>query len=446
MKEVDLFKLAKEALNYALKHGAEQVDVFISRSHSMEVEIEKSGIKTCSIRHNHGIGIRAYYKGGLGFSTSQNLSLESIREAAKKAAKQARNTEPDPDFVSLPEPKKVPPVSGLYDNNIAEITIDKIISLTKELISSCKEVYERVIVNGEVSCSSREYVIMNSLGVEVFEKKTGISAYAFCIIKRDNDVGSYYDFDASHTLKDLNVNEVGKNACKGALEFLGAKKIETKTMDIILYFLPAGSFIEAIMDAANAESVQRKRSYLMDKLNKQIGPEFLTVYDDGTIPGGLASSTYDGEGVPKKRFVVIEKGVLKTYLHNSYTANKAKVENNACAVRSYYSVPGIAPSNIQITPGDWKFEELLEETKEGILIKRGGIYPDPVTGSISTSIDFGLKVERGEIKYPVKGALIGGNALEMLENIVGISKEYREIKGSIYPAIKIKNVKVSGSA
>ena len=444
MKELDLLEISRKAIDIALKEGAEQVDVYASDARIFSIDIEKSGIKSVDVVRDRGIGIRAYVKGGLGFSSTQKLDLESVIKMAKRAVKQAKQAEPDPDFVSLPGPQKVPKVQELCDVEIVNMKIEDLIELVKIMIESAKVVKD-IVVNGNASCIYGKRIIVNSLGIEVEEEVTGINFSSFCIVRRNDDVGSFYEMDAGRRLKDVNPSEVGKRAGEGALSFLGARKIETKSMPVILNYLPSFSFISSILRALNAESIQRKRSFMIHTLSKQVAPEFLTVYDDGTIRAGLRSSTYDGEGVPKRRILVIEKGIVKTYLHNSYTANKDKVENNACAIRTYSGIPGISPSNIQIERGTWSLNEMIEDVREGIFIKTGYIIPDPITGNISMTIDFGFKIENGELAYPVKGALIGGLVIQWLRNIDAISKEYREEPGNIMPAIRIKNVRIAGA-
>ena len=440
----ELVELARKAVEAAIAEGAEQADAYASRSRVVAIVIERGGIKLCDTTYNYGIGVRAYYKGGMGFSSSQRLSLDSVVKAAKRAAKQARQARPDPDFVSLPEPARAPRTLRLCDPEVSEISVERMVELACEMIDAAK-VTEDVIVNGDASCHYSRRAVVNSLGVEVEEEVTGVGFSAFCIVKRGDDVGSFYEWDGGRRLKDVNPVAVGRTAGEQALKFLGARKIETKSMPVVLNFLPAASLVGSVLGAANAESVQRKRSFLVGKLGERVGPEFLTVYDDGTVEYGLRSSTYDGEGVPKRRICVIEGGVLKTYLHNSYTANKAGVENNACAVRGYGGPPGIGPSNIQVSPGDWTLDEMIEETREGVFIAAGWIGGDMVTGAVSTSIDFGFKIENGELAYPIKGALLGGNLLDMLKAIDAISKECREEPGNVYPAIRISSVKVAGA-
>jgi len=153
----------------------------------------------------------------------------------------------------------------------------------------------------------------------------------------------------------------------------------------------------------------------------------------------MASSPFDGEGFPHKPLVVVENGILKSYLHNSYTANKAKEPNTGHSTRG-----GISPTNIRPKLGDKTSEQIINQTKEGLYINMGSISPNPVTGEISATVDFGFKIENGELAYPVKNTMIGVNMLELLKNIDAISSDYREEPGTIMPTVRAQNIKVAG--
>lgn len=443
---IDLIAVAKKAIEAALRAGAEQAEAYASRGMGTSISIERGDFKTCKSLYDYGLCVRSYVKGGMGFSYTQRITEKDAVEIGKASAKLARQAQPDPDFISLPEPKKVPEVPGLYDKELAELDVEEFSELMSRIVDAAR-ISPEVIVNCSGSYGYGEYALVNSLGVEIEGRRTGIGFSAFCIVKRGDDIGSFYEWDSGRSLRDVDPEKVGKVAGEGAIRFLGAKKVKTATLPVVFKFLPAAGLISSLIGAANAESIHRKRSYLVDMLGKRIASDILTVYDDGTVERGIASSTYDAEGVPKRRFVVIEKGILKTYLHNSYTANKMKAENNACASRAgYSSPPGIGSSNIQIVPGDISLNEMIAEMREGIVVETGFIWADPITGTISQTIDFGFKIENGEYAYPLKGTLIGSRILDLMRNIDAISKEYREEPGFIWPAIRVKDVRIAGGA
>lgn len=441
---VGLLAIAKKAVEAALGAGAEQAEAYASRSASTSIVIERGGFKTCKALYDYGLCVRSYVKGGMGFSYTQRIEEGEAVDMGKASARLALRSQPDPDFVSLPEPERAPEVPGLYDEEVAELDVEGFSELLYRMIDSAK-VAPDVIVNGEGGYGYGEYALVNSLGVEVEGRATRIGLGSTCIVKRGDDVGSFFEWDSGRSLRDVDPERVGEAAGRGALKSLGARKVKTGAFPVVFKFLPTAGLIGSLLWAANAESIIRRRSYLVGMLGRKIASELLTVHDDGTVGGGLQSSTYDAEGVPKRRFAVIEEGVLKTYLHNSYTANRMKVANNACAVRAgYRSPPGIGYSNLQISPGDASLEEMIADIREGIVVETGFIQADPITGTISQTIDFGFKIENGEYAYPLKGTLIGSRILDLIRNIDAVSKEYREEPGSIWPAVRAKSVRIAG--
>jgi len=185
--------------------------------------------------------------------------------------------------------------------------------------------------------------------------------------------------------------------------------------------------------------VQRNRSYLLGKKGEQIASDLLTLTDNAPIPRGGSSSAYDGEGFPRKPLTVVGNGVLLTCLHNSYTANKAKEPNPGHSTRG-----GISPTNVNPRLGQVTAAEIIADTKEGLYINRGGVSPNPVTGDFSVTVDFGFKIENGELAYPVKNTMLGGHMLEFLRNLDAISSDYREEPGSLMPTLRVQNVRVAG--
>lgn len=185
---------------------------------------------------------------------------------------------------------------------------------------------------------------------------------------------------------------------------------------------------------------------MMGKCGQQVASELVTIEEDPFVPAGLSSTPWDGEGVPTQKRVLIDRGVLTTYLHNSYTAAKAGVENTAHAVRSgYQGNIGIGPTNLLIHPGARPEKALIAEMDEALYINAAELSPDSVTGDISASVDFGFKIENGEIAYPVTNAMIGGHIADVLGRIDAVSSDYRAEPGMIVPSIRITDMQVAGS-
>lgn len=139
--------------------------------------------------------------------------------------------------------------------------------------------------------------------------------------------------------------------------------------------------------------------------------------------------------------------MLPSYLHNSYTANKAGVPSTGHAVRGGYSpAVGIGYGNAQMERGDKTEAELIAGIDEGLYVNSGGLQPESATGDISATVDFGFKIEKGQLAYPVKTTMIGSDVFEMLNNITAVSSDYREEPGTIVPSVLIDGIMVIGGA
>jgi PmbA protein len=440
--DVDLLKnLATIACEAAISDGAEFADVGAWDTRSLAVDIRANTIKSCDASRHAAISVRAIYRGGTGWSSTDEMDEGSAIKAGKKAAALAKVAEPDPDFISLVAPaENYPEVPGLADPTIETMDIRRIIKYAVENIDSALAVSSEAIVEGGFSAQYNASAIVNSLGVSLGKESSRIGGYTMVVIRRGDDVGSFYDFDSARVLEDFAPDGIGARAAQKALKFLGARKIETQRMPIILGPIAASSIFNSIVLNADAEEVQRGRSFMAGKVGEKIASDIITITDDPLIPRGLASRPWDLEGAPSKPLIVVENGVLKTYLYSSYTAGKAKVAITGHGTRSGNAVP----SNIVPKLGSMTSEEIIRSTKHGLYIDIGGIVPNSTTGDVSRTVDFGFVIENGELAYPVASTMIGGNFLDMLKNVDAISSDYREEPGNIMPTIRIQDVLVAG--
>lgn len=436
----ELLKIARMACDTAMKEGAEFVDVVAGTGRSISVELENGAIKSTDVRRSFDVSVRAYVRGGMGSSNAGGyVDEKNVIEAAKKATELSKVAQPDPDFVGLPSPSTYQQVPGLYDDRIAEMDVDQVIEYAVMNIDSAKEVANDAIISGGAGLGFGERALVNSLGVEVESIGTSISANIFAIIKRGDDVGSYFEFDYARDLGDFIPDGIGAKAAEAALRFLGSRKIETCVLPVVFGPLASHGLFSALCGNANAEDIQRDRSYLIGMKGKQVASELLTIIDDGLYPRGISSGRCDGEGFPRKPLVVVERGILRSYLHNFYTANKGGEENTGHSTRG-----GISPTNIRPSLGSMTADEIIEDTKEGLYINRSGLSPNSVTGDISATVDFGFKIENGKLAYPVQNTMIGVNILDLLKSIDAISSDYREEPGIVMPTVRAQNLRVAG--
>jgi PmbA protein len=206
----------------------------------------------------------------------------------------------------------------------------------------------------------------------------------------------------------------------------------------------SSSILEHIFEGVNGDSVYRGASFLAGKLGEKIAGDGVNVIDDGTIPGGFGSSPFDGEGIASRRTIVIENGVLKSYLLNTYTAKKLGLQTTGNASRGLAGTPGIGPGNYFLQPGTKTPQQIISEIKDGLYVTEFlGHGANLVTGDYSRGAS-GLWISGGELAYPVEEITVAGNLKEMFFNISEIGTDL-EFRGAVAcPTIRIDGLTVGG--
>ena len=445
----NLFASAERALKFAASK-VYQAEIFAQKIISQSLLFAKNAIKTVSNIEDNGIAVRVYDNAGrYGFSYTSSLNeMDEIERTVNAAVSSMRLGSPDPEFESLPEPKPLPNVQELYDHYIANSSAEEVIDLGQQIIDAGLCNSSSVVLDGTVSMTREQRVLMNSLGSEFSSDSTIGMLSASAIAKnQEGDVATNSDLSSSRQLKNLRPQWLGETVAKRACDMLGGKKVETMSVPVILFqnaIYPL--FFSIIGVAANADAVQQKRTYLVDKKGKTIASEHLTVIDDGLVAAGFRSLPFDGEGSPKTRQTIIEKGVLRTYLYDTYTAKKDSTKSTGNSMRlGYNTLPLISCNNLRITPGTRTLDTLISETKKGIFIIALHDSPDPVSGRLSGLLSEAFLIEAGEIKYPIKNAMIGIHVFDLLEGITDISSDCREEAGVLIPSIKVENARIAGA-
>jgi len=451
----ELKKYAEIAMNRIMSKNVTHAEIYIS--HQVDVTIRYSNDRCISTFSDEcGMACRVLNSsGGYGFSCGTVDCEMDVINVSKEALMMCSKCESKGQLI-LPDvlDKKIKRVDNLFDRTLVnylsnfknysellrDIMEDIIFAYNrhKHSISSLK--YD-IFINFEL----KSYLIENSLGVEAYEKLSKIYVYIDITLRNAyGSIGFYYDFDVGRYLADININSddnIARIVAK-ALEFSYARKMKnTFKGELISGYVPSYELCFSIVEHANALDVLSGITYMTNMRNRKISTDKLTIIDDGTIPRGVNSSTFDDEGVPKQRITVVDRGILKNYLHNSYTAFIMHEKNNACAYRlNYQSNVLIMPSNVIIVPGAQKTSEMIEDTKKGIFIDIGGLDIDITTGRMNSPILYGYLIEKGEVTSVIKSIFITNSVMELLKNISAVSKDYRQEPGLIMPSIKISNV------
>jgi PmbA protein len=255
-----------------------------------------------------------------------------------------------------------------------------------------------------------DVVIVNTKGVIVEDRETVVMGYADVIIKEGDRVSTAFDYDVSRSVE-IDMQKVGRTAAKLARSSLQSEPVYEQTCDVLLGPHAFGDILEStLISSISSENVQKGRSGLAGKIGQQIAADGLTIIDDGLLDGGLGSAKSDDEGVPSQRNTVVDDGVLKMFLYDTYTAGKDKRESTGNAIRgSYSSPPQVGPRNIRF---EYPRSNVVKETDKGIYVNSiiGAHTANPISGDFSVECRNAFVVENGAYTQPIKSMMISGTS------------------------------------
>jgi PmbA protein len=382
----------------------------------------------------------------MGSAFSQSLDPGDVETVVHRAIGFARVAQPDPYFKGIPSPSVSSEVEGLCDEEIKSLTLEGAGVLARRMIDGVEGVRRGAKYRGNVGAGCSGSYLMTSTGVSIGTDRSYAGAYIAPTYREGEDIGSSDEYDYAISLTEMDLEGIGRKAAEKALGQFGSRKVESGILPVILMPDPVGALCSGLLAAISGENVVKGRTFAASYLGKQIAPEVLEIGDDATIPGAIESSTYDGEGVPRRPIKVVSRGRITTFLHNYYSAGIAGVTTTGHAQRwGYGDYVGAGPTNVRVSGGDSSIDEMVADIERGILVTSAGLFPNIVSGELSSTIDEGFLIEGGEKVHPVKNLMAGGQLLEICGDIELISKEGRTIgKGNFYPAIKIRQLKLAG--
>jgi len=440
----DYMLLAEKALKLAQSLGAEWCDVSVGAGRHIGVDLEKTAVKEAEAGYSQACSVRVFIGGAMGYATSGGHEEDRLLAAARRAVEMASEGTPDPDFKGLPQPESVEEIEGLYDPRIDRLKVEDVVAMAVANTKLARSMEKDVNLSGHVGLISSEGVLAGSTGIRLCRRRTELDGEMEALVlggSDGQDKGYYYDFNSGRMLDDCRIEEISRSAVEGARRMLGARRIGSGRMPIVLGPLAAFDFLGNLVGAANAESLQRGRSYLCRKMGQQVASPLLTLRDDGLVPRGLYSGATDGEGAPRRRVTVLEEGVFAAQLHNSYTAAKAGQANTGHGMRT----GGVRHTNMDVLLGERTAEEIIGQVDRGLYLAISHFSPDPTSGDLSGSVDFGFLISAGEIVHPVENVMIAGNMLDLASGLDAVSSDFREEPGNRMPTVRIQDVQVAGT-
>lgn len=440
---------AVAAVELAKKLGADEAECTVSEGEEFSATVRMGEIESLKQAGSRGAGIRVLRGQCSGSAVTSDLSREGIEAMVRSALELARLTTADP-HAGLPEPQELgvhPGEHGMYDPSVEGLEAEWKIEQARRAEKAALTADPRIENSEGGSFDSRlgARAFANSRGFAATYRSSSCAMSATPVARQNGSMERDYWYTASRRAAGLEPPEyVGRKAAERALRRLGARKIATCKAPVIFDPRTARSLLGDLFDAVNGSAIYREASFLAGKLGERIASEALTVIDDGTLPGRFGTAPFDDEGVPTRRTVVIEQGVLRSYLLNTYAARKLGLKTTGNAARGLAGNTGVGPGNLYIEAGTKSEEELIGGIRSGLYVTELiGPSANTVTGDYSSGAA-GLWIENGELAYPVSGITVAGNLKQMLFDIefVGSNLEFRHAIAA--PSIQIREMTVSG--
>ena len=448
--QLDLKEIAAGVARRAMQCGATAAECVIRDGTEFSTVVRLGEVETLKESGSKALGIRVFVGQRAASTWTSDLSPQSLQQMIDSALELAKVTTEDP-FASIPEAAQLGSIDGdldLYYDDVNSLSTADRIDYARRAERAALDFDPRISNSegGSFDVATGRKVLANSHGFLGEFQRSYCSVSAVPIARDEQGkMQRDYWYSVSRTMGKLESAEsVGQTAAKRTLQRLGARKVKTARVPIIFDPQVARSLLGHIFEAANGESIYRNASFLTGKLGEQIAGENVTVIDDGTIPGGFGSSPFDMEGVPTRRTVVVENGVLKSYLLNTYAAKKLGLATTGNASRGLAGNPGIGSGNFFLKPGVRTPRQIIGDVKDGLYVTEFlGFGVNLVTGDFSRGAG-GLWIVNGELTYPVEEITVAGNLKEMLRNISEIGNDL-EFRGSVAcPTIRIDGMTVAG--
>ena len=450
LKQEEMLSLAEDAVRFALKRGADEAEAFLYQGLTTNVVIERGQIARSSRIIDRGLGIRAIINKAVGFSYTNVLeSNVTIEETVRKALSSAKASKPDENWHSLASKKPLASVEKTYDRRIVELRSEDLVKVASVMLDAAEKTDKRVFpIEGGAGASYLSVAIANSNGIANFDHGTIIECSLATIGQQGGEVTPVcFEFNTERSYN-IDPEWIGKEAARLAVSALKAKKIETKSTNVILAQSAFQDLLYfTLINAVKADFVQRNQSAFKGRIGEKVASEIVTIYDDGLFSGGLRTWRFDGEGFPQQKTLIVEKGVLRNFIYDNYTAKKEGKESTGNAARAgYLSTPNVEATNFHFMPGNKSPEELISEVDDGLLVYylQGAHSSNPASGEFSVVATPAWKIKNGEIAYATKGAMLAGNIFQILKNISALADNERKIGQLVAPWVFVENVKVIG--
>ncbi len=447
----ELSSLAESTLRKAKTKGAEEAEVFASNMETLNINMKTGSIET-SKGTSLGIGVRVVLGRKVGFAATTSTEETEATRTVDEALEVARIRPLDPKFSHLPEPLSVHTNDGIIDEKVLALTekdaLEAIGRLSNEAMQQDKRV--RAILGG-IGVQKGAYAVTNTRGVDSNSVGAGIGGGIYVVAAENGKQKTGLEELSSRRLVDF--GDIGSKAAQRAIKMLESKPLGKSLKTTVVWEnMSIASLLHTMfLTASSARNVQEGKSFFQGKTDQKVASEIFTLVDDGQLPEGLATAKVDTEGMPSKTTPLVEKGVLKGYLYDTYAAFQEGKQSTGNAVRPwpepFLHTPNVRPTNLVLTPGNKNLEGLVGQVSEGILVTgfvMGVGHSNTITGEFSVVTPNAYWIQNGQTDHPLESATIAGNFFRSLKNVSAIGSDPMITDAGSIPSVVIQDLTVSG--
>jgi PmbA protein len=443
MSEGTALELAGRTLSLAREAGAQSAEVSVSIARRFHAEAREDVVVRLEGSTGKGLFLRVFRDGRKATLSTSDFSEEGLRDAVARAVTHADLVSPD-EFAGLPDEVASAGVHlDLHDPRIADRAGDEKVDEALSLERLIRAADARV-----VNSSGSHYT--DAVAVTAMANSTGFAAaYRWTRAGRSTGpvaldgevkrIGQYGT--AARRLEDLESAEsVAVTAVSRAVNLFGARKPPTMRVPVIFERDVAASLLDDLFSAVSGANVAVGNSWLSGRIGSRIGSELVTVIDDGRVPRGLGTAPFDGEGVATRRTAVLERGVVRSFLYDTYYARKL-----GAATTGNSTGGGVGPSNFYLEPGSMTLDELIAATPQGVLVMDTiGFATEHASGTYSRGAR-GFFIAGGELAYPIDEFTVAGQYTDMLAGVDAVANDLHFDASVVSPSFRIAEMTISGN-
>ena len=447
---MDLRDVAQSLVARARRAGADAADAIVGESDGLEVGIRLGEVEKLKRSRERRAGVRVFVGNATAIASSGDLAASGLDALVDDALALARVTAPDP-FGGLPDAADLATdvrELGLYDARVETMEADAAFAHCHTAEEAARAASAEITNSegAEFGCGGGQVALASTHGFVGGYSSSSFGLSAVPIATRDGQMQRDYWYSSSRTLDGLEpADAIGREAARRTLRRLGARRLPTGEYPIVFDPEVAASLLRHLAGAIAGSSLYRRASYLLDKLGETIAAPDVTIVDDPLRPGGLGSRPFDGEGVASTRRTIVERGVLTSYLLDTYSARRLGLRTTGHAARAAGDAPGVSPTNFYLEAGSATPEAIVGSVARGIYVTELiGFGVNGVTGDYSRGAA-GLAIEHGELTHPVEEITIAGNLLDMFRAITMVGNDLRFRGATAAPTLKIERMTVAGT-